>query len=233
MTTMTNAWLPTWLKVLATTLFVIVAVAHAVHLRHGSRESRVWHAGHVLMALGMIDMSLPLSRTPVPAVVGEAVFATCTVLALGAGLVQLGRHRRCLPWLLAAVSQAGMLCMFAMPVAGFVLLIWVLIGWFGLEAVGWIAGVLPSLDAPARIAIRVAGLRLEPAPVPASAGAAAVGVVDRTATEPAAGASRDRHDLALRATLALMALGMAYMLLAMQLGMPHPSSTENGGMTGM
>ena len=147
MTMMTNAWLPTWLRVLATVVFVGVAVAHVLHARHGGRLSRVWHTSHVVMALGMIDMILPLGRMPVPAGAGVAIFAGCTGFVLCVGLIQLARYRRCLPWILSTVSQAGMLCMFALPMAGLDLLIWVLAGWFALETVGWLAGVLPSLGA--------------------------------------------------------------------------------------
>jgi hypothetical protein len=234
MTMTTNAWLPTWFRALATVVFVLVAAAHVRHARHGDREARVWHAGHVVMALGMIDMTLPLDRLPVPAMVGEAIFASCTVCALGIGLAQLGRHRRCLPWVLSAVGHAGMLGMFAMPRAGFDLLIWVLAGWFALEAVGWLTGVLPSLDAPAPVPLRVAGLRRDPTLRPARA-SGAVGVAERTVAAPTAVAVRNRRQPALRITLALMALGMAYMLVAMQLGMSamHEMMHHGAGMAGM
>lgn len=233
MTMMTTAWLPTWFRALATALFVLVAAAHVRHARHGDREARAWHAGHVVMALGMIDMTVPLGRPPVPAMVGEVIFASCTVCALGIGLAQLGRHRRCLPWLLSAVGHAGMLAMFAMPRAGFDLLTWVLAGWFALEAVGWLAGVLPSLDAPAPVTLRVAGLRRDPTLLPARS-SGPVGVLDRTAA-PTVVAVRNRRQAALRITLALMALGMAYMLVAMQLGMSamHEMTDHGAGMAGM
>jgi hypothetical protein len=170
---------------------------------------------------------------PVPAVAGEVIFALCAGCALGIGLIQLGRHRRCLPWLLSAVGHAGMLCMFAMPRPGFDLLIWVLTGWFALEAVGWLAGVLPSLDAPALVALPVAGLRRDPA-LPPVGTSGPVSVVEPTVAGPVMVAVRDRRQLGLRITLAVMALGMASMLVAMQLGMPgmHEMTSHGTGMAG-
>lgn len=54
-----DAWLPTWLRAVATTAFVIVLIIHLVHLAGHTRRGRAWHSGHVLMALGMIDIFLP------------------------------------------------------------------------------------------------------------------------------------------------------------------------------
>ncbi|MGH3829884.1 MAG: DUF5134 domain-containing protein [Pseudonocardiaceae bacterium] len=188
---MANTWLPAWLRILASGAFVVVLLIHVRHLVTASPRGRVWHAGHVLMALGMIDMVAPTSGMLVPAWAGEVIFSGAALAVAGFALSESARAERArgrrLGWLwpVVGIDLAAMVWMFAMPAPRLGWLTGLLVGWFALQATGWATG------------------RLD------------------TATDP--GICRSAHRVSVRATLAVMAMGMAYMFLAMQLGMnPMP-----------
>lgn len=187
MSMMVNTWLPVWLRVVASGAFAVVLLIHVRHLRTAGPRGRVWHAGHVLMALGMLDMVAPTTSMLVPAWAGEVIFAGAALAVAGFALseffrAELARGRR-LGWLwpVVGVDLAAMVWMFAMPAPRLGWLTGLLVGWFALQATGWATG------------------RLD------------------TAAEP--DVCRSTHRVSVRATLAVMAVGMAYMFLAMQLGM--------------
>lgn len=208
---MPDTWLPLWLRLATTVALAVVVVVHLAHVRRGGRSERAWHAGHLVMALGMIDMLLPTGAMPVPAVAGEAVFAACTTACAAIGLARLRRYRPSLPWFAAAVGHAGMLCMFALPRPGFALLVWVLALCYGAVALGWATGRLPAEGGAVPLAR------------PDAAGPDAAGSATArpdAAGSGAAGSGTAVHAVAVRVSLVVMALAMAYLLVAMQLAMP-------------
>jgi hypothetical protein len=202
-----NAWLPLGLRVSAVVVYVGVMVVHLWHLRAGALRERVWHATHVLMALGMIDMFAPTHHLIVAAELGRLVFVVAAVgtLAYVAAVVVRGERLGWL-WPALAADLAAMAYMFVMPIPGFTWLTGVLVAWFALEAAGWVTGSLPSR---------------------ADLGSAAGGRVGATAYPSS-------RMVSIRVSLAVMNLGMAYMLLAMEFGMaPMPAMAPMPGMTGM
>jgi Domain of unknown function (DUF5134) len=212
-----NAWLPTWLGIAATAVFVVVLAVHLRHLAGGTRGGRAWHTGHVLMALGMIDMFLPTSGMIVSAVIGEVVFALAAVSVGGFVVSRLVRRGR-VSWLwpITGVDLAAMAYMFAMPSVRFGWLTGLLVAWFVGQALGWIIGRLSAIaDAATAEPTDIAGHHLA-----TGAGVAAPGATTERAT-PATVAHSSAHSLSIRATLTVMSLGMGYMFLAMQLGMTH------------
>jgi hypothetical protein len=48
--------LPSWLAVIWTVVFIAIFVIHARHALDSDGQRRLWHSGHVLMALGMVFM---------------------------------------------------------------------------------------------------------------------------------------------------------------------------------
>jgi methionine sulfoxide reductase heme-binding subunit len=197
-----NPWLPCALMVIAALVYVVILVVHVGHLRDIGIRGRVWHLGHVLMALGMIDMFVPTGRMPVPAGVGAVVFALAALVMLGftAALAVRGERVGWL-WPVAGFDLAAMAYMFTLPGAPW--LTGLLVGWFVLQAAGWATGVLPGV-----------GVGQPP---------------DRSGASVGSG----YHDLSVRVTLAAMGLGMAYMFLAMQLGMAPMGNSPMPGMSGM
>lgn len=131
-----NPWMPMWLHVVASGVLVVVAVLHVRHAVRAPIKTQLWHAGHVLMALGMLAMFLPLHTMLIPAGLGIGLFGAAAVLALAVFGDDLVRGSRVSwSWLLAAVDFAAMVLMFAQPNVHW--LVAVLVGWFVLQAAGW------------------------------------------------------------------------------------------------
>jgi hypothetical protein len=237
-------------------VFAVVALVHVGHvaLMHG--RHRRWHAGHVLMAVGMVVMFWPGARSLVPASAGVAVYAVAAAgVAVTLVVSRLRGARVGWLWLLGVVDFAAMAYMFAMMTTAVAWLSVLVAVWFVVQAIGWASGWLGR-------ALEHGGLG-EPAPAthPAS------GLTDVVTAGGARGAHGDpdrgagkAHDLAgvaatatttrarvattvrrrvidggrgdwsVRIALTVMAVGMAYMLLAMQFG---PAPMSMGGMAGM
>ncbi|WP_170220741.1 DUF5134 domain-containing protein [Amycolatopsis cihanbeyliensis] len=105
--------LPEWLRVAWIVALCVVALLHTGHMWAMNGRRRYWHAGHVLMALGMVYMYLPHRVQPVPAALAMALFGTATVLAVVVALVLWSRDRTVdLLWLLIAVEMSVMAYMF-------------------------------------------------------------------------------------------------------------------------
>ena len=68
---------PTWLAVIWTLVFIAIIVIHALHVRDSDGQRRLWHSGHVLMALGMAFMFAPASidHFDIPSGFWQLVFA--------------------------------------------------------------------------------------------------------------------------------------------------------------
>jgi len=180
--------MPAWLALIFTFALVVVVVSHARHLIDTPGESRLWHAGHVLMGLGMAVMFAPsaIDHIPLPAIVWQLLFANAAgaVLALLLFRTFEGRATNLL-WLGAAADFAAMSYMWlgqALP-----LLSWVLVAYSLAACVFWTVGADRRVDG------RSLGAR---------AGGRAASLV--------CGAD-------VRASLATMAFAMAYMFAAMEL----------------
>jgi hypothetical protein len=226
-----NPLLPGPVRITGALAYVVILLVHCWHVRACQPEKRFWHAGHILMALGMIDMFAPGGGMLVPATAGALIFAaaaalivTYLVAAAARGTATGGL------WPLAGLDLAGMVYMFTIPIPGLSWLTGLLVGWFVLQGIGWALKLLPGRAEPG-----------EPTtarqPTPAAVAVAGASGSAPVATLPAptvATRAATGGDLSVRISLAAMSLGMAYMFVAMQLGMPplgaHPGMA---GMPGM
>jgi hypothetical protein len=190
--------LPTWLAVLWAVVLVGVLVVHARHALESSGQRRIWHAGHVLMALGMAFMYAPASIDPVRIAGGvwEAVFVSAALFILaGIGAALVNRQSVNALWPLAAIDMSVMAYMWstATRATG---LTWLLAACFaGLSAL-WLADRMRAVDR--RFIVGAYAITPE-------------GALGATAAEPLI-CDRD-----LRLSMAAMALAMSYMLAAMAL----------------
>lgn len=292
---MTSDWLPVPAAWVLSVVFVAVAAVHLRHLLHtdlhtglqadGRRSGqahasvRVWHGGHVAMAVGMVLMLLPIGLMP-PAAVAVPAFAalgalsaaTCAAAWLRARRSRTlagraGGRRWAWCWAVLAVDMAVMAYMWTVTSATPAWLTVTAVVWLAAESVLWGAGVLPGrastprgeVEARGVVDLRDAEVDGEGARQPVSAGtlrrsdgglargtdqavrvSRGGGGNDRVTTAHTAGGPAARavstaqaaHLLVahpgLRVTMAVMALGMAYMLLSMQFGhMPMGSGMEH------
>lgn len=221
--------MPPWLRIAATAAYVVVLIVHGWHLIGNTRRGRVWHSGHLLATLAMIVMFMPATKMIVPAAAGEVVFVV-SALVFGA-LAAVESVRRGWPgalWLISAIDLAAMAYMFAMTSTRLGWLTGLLATWFVLQSLVWTAGGLNrldrGLDGP-----RVAGTADMEGQAP-SAGRSldtAVAITERSTVALVQHAAK--HSLSVCGSLTVMSMGMAYMLVAMQLGMPQ----MDGRMPGM
>lgn len=226
-------WLPDWLRIVAVAAYLAVLAVHLWHLVGATPRGRAWHLGHALMALGMAVMFLPTNGMVVPADTGEIVFAAVAVIVFGYVVSELVRHGRAgWLWPIAGVDLAAMAYMFGMRSMHLEWLTVLLIAWFAVQALGWLTGYLASLVNYRGLGGPGPSLAVRP-PVDAGyPGRQPVDLALRTATTPRAGTAITTvspvNRASIRATLAVMSLGMAYMFLAMQLEMIHMGGVMPG-----
>jgi len=204
---MASTWVPAWAGVAWLAVYAVIAGGHLSHLARAGGGERAWHATHVLMAAGMIDMFWPGGSMPVGSAAGQAVFAAAAAVA-AAGIAVAAARRRPAGrlWVLSAADLAVMYYMFALSSVRYLIAFTVLLAaWQAAEALAWASGYL----SPAPAAVLAAG-----------GGGGAV-----AARRPGSGG---HSGLAVRVGLAVMSLGMGYMLLAMQFGMPNPGPAMPG-----
>ncbi len=104
--------LPDWVRLLWVGVLCVVGLLHTQHLVTMRGRVRYWHAGHVLMAVGMASMYLPPPARFVPPAVAVAVFgAACAVSVAAVVLVRLRTGTTELLWLLSGVEMAAMVYM--------------------------------------------------------------------------------------------------------------------------
>ncbi|HUA10537.1 MAG TPA: DUF5134 domain-containing protein [Solirubrobacteraceae bacterium] len=192
--------LPNWLAVIWTLAFIVIVVIHARHVMETDGQRRLWHSGHVLMAAGMIFMFAPatLNHIAIPSGFWPLLFANAALIIIAGALAMMvsGRAINML-WGIMAIDMGAMAYMWS-P-SGFVAPItWLLVAYFVVGAALWATNRMRGLDRH----------RLFGGVTFGADGTAAVGA---TAVEPLV----CEHDL--RGSMAVMALGMAYMLAAMQL----------------
>ncbi len=210
--------LPHWLRVGWAVVFAAVLVLHLRHARSMSGQARWWHAGHTLMAGGMLGMYLlPRSENVSLYVVGSLFFGAFTAAAGGAA-VMLWRREGVLNllWVTSAVDMFAMVVMLLSPAARPATLSRVLVCYLAVQAVAWACGLwarVPALSASAvRSAVTAAPATLPvdgepPGPAPVRADALE-GTARRTGLTP-------HHTPGIRVSLALMECGMAWMLAVM------------------
>lgn len=192
---------PAWLEMVSAIVFATVVLSHLRHMAQTDGQRRPWHACHVLMALSMICMYLPVLATH------PAVGLACRVTLAAAGLLAAGwaiwgASGSVNPvWLLTALDLGVMLYMWSGTPSGAtaagaaaVLLVylmanaglWTLDAHRCLEREPWLMRWLPAGD-PRGQAVAL--------PVGAGRASALLG------------------DLDISASMVLMSLGMAYMVL--------------------
>jgi len=190
--------LPNWLAVLWTLAFLVVLVVHAKHVAETHGERRFWHSGHVLMAFGMTFMFAPgsLDHFNIPNGFWPLLFANACGVVVAWILARAlnGRDVNAL-WVVLAVDLAAMAYMWS-PSGYVAPITWLLVAYFAVQAALWATDTYRHLDD--RVIIR--GVGLNP---------------DGTLSATAAGRLVCERDL--RPSMSVMALGMAYMLAAMQL----------------
>jgi hypothetical protein len=193
--------LPEWLGIAGLVLFGLIALSHLRHLATTNGQRAPWHACHVLMAIGMCFMYAPaaIHLPAVPSSFWQVAFALTGTLA---AIWALGGSDRApnLIWLLTAIDLFAMVYMWS-PSALVAPLTWVLVAYLVAEAGLW------ALDAYRRIDGNppISGLTI------ATAGHQPGGVTVGAAPAMLLG------DLDISASMIGMTLGMAYMLVAMQL----------------
>lgn len=193
--------LPSWLAVLWTLVFIAVLVIHARHVIDSEGQRRVWHSGHVAMALGMIFMYAPASidSFDVPAGFWQIVFADLALAILAWMLAQaLARRPVNVLWLMLAIDMGAMAYMWS-PSGFQAPITWVLVAYFALQGGLWVTDRMRSIDHRALWS--------------GSASITPGGAVAIVAAEPLV-CFKD-----LRFSMLAMTLGMAYMFAAMQLMM--------------
>lgn len=225
---MPTPWLPTWLAVVWTAAYVVIVVLHVRHAATMSGAGRWWHSGHIVMALGMADMFWPHPPHSffIPSTGWTIIFAVGAVAALVMAVRRSFVDRRpSLLWLVVAVDFGAMTWMWVMMRFSAPLLTIAFIVWCVIEAVGWMTGALVS---EADTALHASSAVAKSA-VPAghgdghSAGPSTelpVGPGDDASPQSAHGDHVSHGGLSMRISLAVMALGMAFMFAVMQFGMP-------------
>lgn len=193
--------LPDWLAVIWTVVFVAIVVVHTLHLRDSHGQRRLWHSGHVLMAIGMAFMFAPASidHFNIPSGFWQLAFANGALAILAWMLAQAidGRAINVL-WLVMAVDLGAMAYMwspsgFQSPIT------WLLVAYFAAQSLLWVTDRMRDVD---HKTLWGGNFSVTPG-----------GAVAISAAEPLV-CFRD-----LRVSMFAMTLGMAYMFAAMQLAL--------------
>jgi hypothetical protein len=191
--------LPNWLAVIWTLVFIAIIIIHARHLRDTHGQQRIWHSGHVLMALGMAFQFAPSSidHFNIPSGFWQLAFANASAAALIWILVQALAHRAVnVLWLVMAIDLAAMAYMWS-PSGFQAPITWILVAYFFAQSLLWVTDRMREVDHKTLLG---GGASVTPG------GALAI-----SAAEPLV-CFRD-----LRVSMFAMTLGMAYMFAAMQL----------------
>jgi hypothetical protein len=192
--------LPDWLAILWTIAFLAILVIHARHVLDSEGQRRIWHSGHVFMALGMAFMFAPpsIDHFNIPAGFWQIAFANAALATLAWIVAEaLARRPINVLWLVMALDLGAMAYMWS-PGGLQGPLTWLLVVYFAGQSLLWITDRMRSVDH--KTLPTGGGFSLTPG-----------GAVAVTAAEPLV-CFRD-----LRLSMFAMTLGMAYMFAAMQL----------------
>ncbi len=190
--------LPQWLAVVWTLVFLCIAVVHVRHILDTAGERRLWHSGHVLMAIGMMFMFAPpsLDHFAIPAEFWRLAFANGAGAVVVWMLIAISNDAPVNRlWLITGIDLAAMVYMWS-P-AGFVPAVtWLLVTYFAVQALLWATDSYRELDRT-------------------PLGTWSVSVADGTVAARGVTALVCERDL--RVSMGVMVLGMAYMFAAMAL----------------
>ena len=190
--------LPTWLAVIWTLVFLAIFVIHARHLRETRGQRRLWHSGHVLMAIGMVFMFAPSQVDPfdIPSSFWQLAFAGGALVIL-AWMLTEALERRAINalWIVMATDLAAMVYMWS-PNGYKPALTWLLVAYFTAQSLLWITDRIRAIDQRT---------------ISGSYSVTAEGAIGTAAAQPLI-CYRD-----IRVSMTAMTLGMAYMFAAMQL----------------
>jgi Domain of unknown function (DUF5134) len=187
-------------------VFLCIGLRHLVHAAQTRSAQRLWHSGHLLMAIGMVYMFMPAAYRSVPRWPCWLIFTTATTLAGGYAVVKLLNGIRIdFPWVTLTAGLGIMAYMLAvMGEQAWAPLSYGAAICCGAEAIGWFTGALRGRahdDHRLRTTIDSRGDGARTTRSRYLGGALPIAY----------------HTTWLsRATLGLMAAGMAYMLVAMQ-----------------
>lgn len=111
--THTAPLLPGWLRAAWIVALCAVAIVHLRHIWVMRGQRRYWHVGHALMATGMAYMYLHHSAHSLPNPGGAAVFVVAATASIAAAMAFRLRDGIFNPlWIFAAVEMAAMVYMF-------------------------------------------------------------------------------------------------------------------------
>ena len=108
--------LPDWLAVIWALVFLAVFLIHVRHLVDTRGQRRLWHSGHVLMAIGMVFMFTPSSidHLNIPASFWQVIFAGGALVIVAWMLTEtLERHALNALWVVMATDLAAMVYMWS------------------------------------------------------------------------------------------------------------------------
>lgn len=190
--------LPTWLAVIWTLVFLGVFLIHLRHLFETGGRRRLWHSGHVVMAIGMAFMFAPASidHLNIPTSFWQIIFGGATLVVIAWMVTEaLERHALNALWVVMVTDLAAMVYMwspsgFRAPVT------WLLVAYFTAQSLLWATDRMRSID---RFTL------------PGSFTVMSDGSVGAAVAAPLI-CFRD-----LRLSMSAMTFGMVYMLAAMQL----------------
>jgi len=200
--------LPLWMGIAWTVVFLAIAASHLRHMTQTTGQRRPWHSCHVLMAMGMAFMYAPAQIDPlaVPSAFWQLMFATAGIVAALWAITGVGRVST-LIWLLTSIDMAAMLYMWSgSRSAGTATVSWALAAYLLAEAAMWALDLYRRLDG----ATPVVSWQLLASEPGATLSTTSI------RTETAASASL-LGELDISASMIAMSIGMAYMLVAMQL----------------
>lgn len=206
--------LPDWLRVVWVVALGVAIVTHLWHAYCRPGQHRWWHAGHIFMAAGMGVMYWPGSMTePGLSRVGVVLFGG-VALAMAAATAVLRRREGALNplWVLAAVDMLIMAYMWLPATIRPSLLDYALAAYLGCQMLAWALGLWerdPVTARPPAPAATVPTMARVGPGRPAARPSAQV-----TSLSPAVGLIAERAPV-IRASLAIMAASMSYMLIVM------------------
>jgi hypothetical protein len=193
--------LPDWLAVIWTLIFVAIVVIEVRQLLDSTGQRRLWHAGLLLMAVGMAFMFAPpsIDHFNVPSGFWQLAFAN-GALAILAWMLAQALDRRAINalWLILAIDLGALAYMWS-PSGFQAPITWLLVAYFAVQSLLWASNLMRTVDRETLLADSVSGT---------PGGALAL-----TAASPLIG-FRD-----VRLAMSAMTLGIAYMFAAMQLMM--------------
>jgi hypothetical protein len=199
--------LPEWLGIVGAVMFLLIAGSHLGHLLMVSGERRPWHVLHALMAMGMAIMFVPSRFDPGLASAGfwQLLFVGTAAAAGLRWLIGVTGSRPANPlWLLSSIELGTMVYMWSS--GSFALeATWALVTFLLVDAGLWVANAYRVVDGGTPLV----GWG---AMTPATDGEGAI-LIAGVASESLMGG------LDISVSMTAMALGMAYMLVAMQVMM--------------